>query len=348
VDEDDKDELTEFDGSLPSPSGASTPRQVLQWAVDLARYAPSLYNAQPWSWRVGTDNAELFMDVTRSFPVTDPDRREMRISCGAALHHLEVALAAAGWRWELERSPDLEGTGLLARVRLTERGDVDRQSLQWVGAITRRHTDRRPFSTRAVDSDAQAALQSCVEADGVHLQIVTQSEHHVWLAVLASKASEQQVAQEGYAAELASVRCESEPSANIHADAVPHVVSPRHSDVPLRDFELSDLGTLPIPESVDEHPVWCILWTDRDTRLEWLSAGEALSRLLLTATDRGLAAGVQSQPVEVPWVRAMINRHLLSNLGHAQVVVRVGWAHSDDSELPASPRRPIDDVTSRS
>lgn len=334
-------ELTDFEKSHP-PTKQSTPHEAIRWAVDLARHAPSLYNAQPWSWRLGTDNADLFMDVAQNFPVTDPDNREMRIGCGAALHHLQVALAAAGWQWELERSSGLDG-GLLAKVRVTERCDVDRQALALVGAIPRRRTDRRPFSSRTVTDEALAALQSSVDSEGVHLQIVTRDEHRIWLAVLAERAAALQSAQEGYTDELASVTGTNDASADVPADLVPHVVSPRHSDVTLRDFELLEPGTLEILESADERPIWCILWTDRDTHLEWLQAGEALSRLLLNATDGGLAAGIQSQPVEVPMIRAQIDGHLLSGLGHAQVLVRVGY--SADSELPRSPRRSIDEVT---
>jgi len=36
-------------------------------------------------------------------------------------------------------------------------------------------------------------------------------------------------------------------------------------------------------------------------------------------------------------IRAQINEHLLSGLGHAQVLVRIGWPDSPDSELPPSP-----------
>ncbi len=53
-------------------------------AVELADHAPSLFNAQPWSWEISDEGADLFMDVARSFPITDPDKREMRTGCGAA------------------------------------------------------------------------------------------------------------------------------------------------------------------------------------------------------------------------------------------------------------------------
>ncbi len=335
-DEQDQAHVTGLEAT-PS-SSETTPRDVIRWAVDLAGHAPSLYNAQPWSWQVGANRADLFMDLSHSFPVTDPDNREMRIACGAALHHLQVALAAAGWRCELERSSGLDG-GFLARVRLTEHCGIDQNALQLVKAIPHRHTDRRPFSIQRVSPEVLAALQACADTDGVHLQIVTRDEHRIWLSVLTERAAALQSAQEGYLDELARATGAYDTSAGVPANVVPHVVSPRHSDVTLRDFELLQPGTLGITESVDEHPIWCILWTERDTHLEWLQAGQALSQVLLKATDLGLATGVQSQPVEIPMIRAQLNEHLLSGLGHAQVLVRVGWAGSSDAELPTSPRR---------
>lgn len=150
--------MTQFEPDAPSK------QDVLRSAVDLAGYAPSLYNAQPWSWQVRAEGADLFMDTVQSFPVTDPDMREMRIGCGAALHHLQVALAAAGWHCTLERSSGLDG-GLLARVRLTERGDVDPDALRLVDAIPRRHTDRRP-AVNATDNGGVDDIDPTWSPDG--------------------------------------------------------------------------------------------------------------------------------------------------------------------------------------
>ena len=319
--------------SSGSSSPQSTSRDMLTRAVDLANHAPSLYNAQPWSWQVNDDGADLFMDAAQSFPTTDPDKREMRIGCGAALHHLQVAVAASGWRCAVQRSSGLDD-GLLASVRLVERCDVDPHALRLVEAIPRRHTDRRPFSSERVSEQALAALQRSADDEGVHLQIVTNDEHRIWLSILTERAAALRSAQEGYPAELAQVTGTPDDATHIPLDAVPHVVSPRHSDVTLRDFELVEPGTLVIAESAEEHPVWCIVWTDHDGQLEWLQAGEALSRLLLDATDRGLASGIQSQPVEVAMIRAQINEHILSSMGHAQVLVRIGFAGSQESQPP--------------
>ncbi len=313
----------------------TTAHEALLRAVELAGHAPSLFNAQPWSWRLGTETADLYMEPAQGFPVTDPDNREMMIGCGAALHHLRVALAAAGWRAELLPSSQRSG-GAVARVRILEEAVPDFEAIRLCEAIPRRRTDRRPFAQRTVGSAVFADLQASVDSEDVHLQIVTGAQQRIWLSVLSAHAVELQTAQDGYAEELGRVTGSSQTG--IPATGVPHVVSARHSDVALRDFELSDLGSLAIDESADEHPTWCILWTDRDDPEAWLTAGVALSKLLLSATAGGLSSGVQSQPIEIPMVRAQLNRTLLSNMGHAQALVRIGWPDSP-TRLPMHPRR---------
>ena len=68
---------------------------TMRAALELALRAPSLHNSQPWRWRLDGTTAYLYLDSTRRLPATDPHARELVISCGAALHHLQVALAAA-------------------------------------------------------------------------------------------------------------------------------------------------------------------------------------------------------------------------------------------------------------
>ena len=67
-----------------------------------------MHNTQPWLWRIGPGTVELHADWTRHLPATDPDRRDVLLSCGAALHHLQVALAARGTAAQVNRLPDPE------------------------------------------------------------------------------------------------------------------------------------------------------------------------------------------------------------------------------------------------
>lgn len=202
------------------------------------------------------------------------------------------------------------------------------------------------FTDATTPDDLVRSLVRAAEAEGAELFPLTLAKHRSAIVRLSRQAEqlesldlavELQTAQDGYAEELGRVTG-SKACAHVPPTGVPHVVSPRHSDVSLRDFELSELGTLEINEFADEHPTWCILWTERDEPLAWMEAGVALSKLLLSATARGLSTGVQSQPIEIPMIRARLNQTLLSNMGHAQVLVRIGWPGSPTS-LPMHPRR---------
>jgi len=81
----------------------------LEAAAEAALRAPSVFNTQPWRWRVTGDALELSADPDRRLAVTDPDGRLLLISCGTALHHARTALAAAGWSATVERLPDIQG-----------------------------------------------------------------------------------------------------------------------------------------------------------------------------------------------------------------------------------------------
>jgi nitroreductase len=74
--------------------------------ITLALRAPSIHNSQPWRWVLGDNSVHLFVDPDRQLAITDPDSRDLLVSCGAALHHLRVAFAAVGWATTVHRLPN--------------------------------------------------------------------------------------------------------------------------------------------------------------------------------------------------------------------------------------------------
>ena len=84
-----------------------------------------------------------------------------------------------------------------------------------------------------------------------------------------------------------------------------------------------------------------VLSTAGDTPQQWLRAGQALERVLLTATVQGLATTPLSQPLELPRLRLLMTDRDVS--AYPQVVLRIGYGPAG---VP-SPRRPLDDVVDR-
>ena len=60
------------------------------------RLAPSVHNIQPSRWRLGDGAIALLGDAARSIPVADPAGRDWRLSHGAAIEGLEIALGQRG------------------------------------------------------------------------------------------------------------------------------------------------------------------------------------------------------------------------------------------------------------
>ena len=82
-----------------------------------------------------------------------------------------------------------------------------------------------------------------------------------------------------------------------------------------------------------------VLTTAADRPADWVNAGQALQRILLTASACGAAVAIHSQPVELPWLREFI-RSQLSDGAYPQLVLRIGVV----TQMAASVRRDPGDV----
>ena len=92
--------------------------EVIEDVVRTACRAPSLHNSQPWQWVFNRRQLRLFLDPSRVMD-TDQSAREALISCGAALDHLRVAMAAAGWQSQIDRFPNPDSPNHLASIEFT-------------------------------------------------------------------------------------------------------------------------------------------------------------------------------------------------------------------------------------
>lgn len=318
--------------------------ETVRSVITLALRAPSIHNSQPWRWVLGDNSMHLFADPYRHLPITDPDGRDLLVSCGAALHHLRVAFAAVGWATTVHRVPNPAQPDHLAAVecfpRAATAGDI-----ALAAAIPHRRTDRRRFSSWAVPARLLDTLAERAAGQGAVFARITDPQHRLELTAAIAEAARQQAANPDYATELAAwagrsfIATEGVPAGNT-------LVQPaRHGDTTMRAFPH---GELTDPESWEgDAGELIVLATSSDDRMSQLRAGEALSAVLLAATELHLASCPLTQPLEVPITRAVLRDQVLEGGAFPQIVVRVGWAPVGSNPLPTTPRRPLDDVLGR-
>lgn len=317
------------------------PRAVaaLRAAAHTALHAPSVFNTQPWHWRITGETLRLYADRDRALRATDPDGRLLMLSCGAALHHARVALEAAGWTPHVERLPDAGETELLARITVAGAAPADQRTERMAAAITARRTDRRAFGDRAVPEQLLVELRGVVETEGAYLHVVRRDQMPM-LASSTSRAADAESEDPAYRAEL--TRWTNRPGSS--GDGVPAATAVRRAPrrVPVRDYAPGGIAGLTAGEGFDLGAAYVVLFGRTDQPAELLRGGEALSALLLTATAAGLATAPLSDTIEVEWPRRLL-RGLLSDVGEPYLIVRLGY-HDDAAPLPEAPRRDAGDV----
>jgi nitroreductase len=310
---------------------------TIRTALALASRAPSVHNTQPWRWRVDEAALQLYSDTSLQLPNTDPEGRDLILSCGAALNHCVIALAALGWRAKVVRFPDPADASHLATIELSGY-QADSLDIALAAAIPRRRTDRRHYSSWPVPVGDIALMAARAARTGVTLcqvedvdklhKIVSQSiwEHltHDYLAELTEWS--------GRYASVAGV-----PARNVPA-------SDPNAKIPGRLFAGP---ALPMPSGsspADDNAVVLALGTKTDNRLAQLRAGEATSVVLLTATSMGLASCPVTEPLEIAETREAVHSDIFGGGSHPQMLLRVGWAAINADPLPATPRRELSEL----
>jgi nitroreductase len=309
----------------------STTAAALAQAATMAGYAPSVHNTQPWHWTVLPDRMALSAVRDRQLAATDPAGRLLLTSCGAALHHARLALAAEGWECAVDRLPDPDRPDLLAVLTPARHSEPDPAAMRLVQSMHLRHSDRRPLSDTPLGDDVLRAVAEAARAEGVHLHVLT-GEQVYDLATAADRAAAVEAADPATQEELAYW------IGRGGGLGVPAYTLPEQqpaTTVPERDFGRA--GTLPTAPGHDRSASYGLLYGDADEPLWWLRAGEALSAAWLTATRLGASVLPLSAAVEVDVTRSALRR-LVAGLGWPYLVLRLGVADPEHAGPAHAPR----------
>jgi len=345
----------QVDGTDFPASGSET--QKLQFLVKYAVLAPSKYNAQPWLFEICGNSLDLICDRNWAFRVTDPQSRELTLSCGAALLNLRLAAQHFGYTTRVEPFPWPGDRYLLARVRLGPPPDQD-VCRRFAASVANGPSDEELFNVLKKRRTYLGSFWNGSPPDGVLARCSdTASQHGAWLhfvkdsakrtavANLVARADRELMAERAFRRELARWI---HPTRGKSKDGVPgasyglagplNLLTP---GLPLLIWTLN-LGSLVgfhHRELAKRAPVLAVLGTVDDTPQSWLAAGQALQLVLLQATAAGLVASFLNQPIEVEHLRLQLAK-LIGEDGLPQILIRLGYG----TPVGHTPRRPAQEV----
>ncbi|MFC7334694.1 Acg family FMN-binding oxidoreductase [Rhodocista pekingensis] len=324
-------------------------REQLRFALRYAVLAPSGHNTQPWTLVLSDSCVELRADRERALPVVDPAGRALLISCGAALGHLTVALRAFHRAHIVETFPDPGDPDLLARVLLTgEKLLPDAEARALLDAIPRRHSNRSAYEDRPAEPGDLMACVAAAEAEGALLHVLTEPGERDAVAALIAEGDLAQMHDPAFRRELAhwvkSRHGADQDGLSARTFGLPDALSAVGALV-IRFTDQGDSVAAKDRRLAQDAPALAVLTTPADTPADWLAAGRALSRVLLTLTRAGLAAAFLNEPIEVPELRprlrGLLPRFNCTGDGVPQLLMRIGYPQQS---VPAAARRPLEDV----
>ncbi len=329
----------------PPPAGLDLVRALVGAAV----LAPSDWNTQPWRFEVSPTSIRLLADPQRTLPRGDPDRRNLFVALGAALENLLVAARAWGLQPTVRYLPDA-ARGAVADVTWDDAGA--RRDRDLFSALTERRTNRRNYDGRRLlphvraqlaaqvadgpglfwldDRDGLEALGRLVH-DAVHAQVsdrVAQAERQLWLRTDRRDAERR---GDGVPVEALGMSGPANWFAGSYYD-------------PGSWFLRFGAGSLAkrAREAIRSAGAAVLITAPGREEPAWLVGGQAYERLVLKATQLGLAHQPLSAPIAVERFRSELLRRFGLAGGEPLLLVRLGR----DQRVAHTPRRGVAMVAS--
>lgn len=283
-------------------------RQAAERIVEAAIAAPSMHNAQPWRFvaRLADRVIEVYADPARTLRRGDPRGRAVHIACGAALFNLRLAVAHAGAEPVTRLLPNPRDPLLLASVRLAGPYRARPYERDLHAAISRSRTPRHGLPSQPQLRSLLAGLLEAAALEGASLRVLEQADAL-------------RIIQAAAAADRA-----------LHPDAAYLAELREFLPRPLSRAAGAGISALA--------PQLAVIATRSDDRASWLRAGQAMQRVLLLATHRGLPAVPLTPALELPDAPLRPDPRLGAE--HPEMIIRLGGSNG----APPSYRRPVAQV----
>ncbi len=141
--------------------------QNLPAIIDVARFAPSVHNTQPWRVSAVENSIVIALDRQHTLGPGDPTTRQTILSLGIFAEAVSIAGNTLGLKTSAVALHDRSATVSFAE----EIGSPS--STELVPLLQKRATDRSIYKPAAISAEAIAVLQQASHTPGIKVQVIT-------------------------------------------------------------------------------------------------------------------------------------------------------------------------------
>lgn len=321
--------------------------------VGAAILAPSNWNSQPWRFAVDPHPERpvirVIADVQRALPATDPDRRWMMASLGAALENLLVAARAYALRPSVRYFPDRAAGVTASRNEVVaevtwDAGEV-RRDQAFFDAIPERRTNRNNYDGRGLFPENRARINAQVP-DGLALHWIDEKHLMDEMSDVARDAARDlvrnpELQRECYAWTRQGDRDARERGDGVSTDALAlggpaKWFAGRYYDPQSWFLGLgAESAGKQARAQVRSSGALALLTTSQGNEAAWLEAGQTYERIALACTQVGISHHPMNESIQQPQFRDTLARLFRAGGEHPLMLLRMGHAGKPDP----TPRR---------
>lgn len=316
-------------------------RHLIGWAI----LAPSTHNAQPWRFRIKSqeNSIEIFPDRKYILPVSDPTGRQSHISLGAALENLLVAASCYGFKAKIEYEHEL------VAVALDDTPNLACSNIELLYAIKNRRVNREKFdAAKKIPHELLIEIKDAAKVYGVETDFISDTATRFAIAELQYLADRYAIAKTNFRNELADYLL---PNDTDSGRGMPGNTFKLSDDAAAKihellktkglfDHNLASGFAIVNREAIKSSPLVVALSVSAETPERWIKAGQALQKIALLCETSGLALAINAALVEAE----IFNKLLKTRLARKErptVIIRIGYP---TRQMPHSPRVNVEEV----
>jgi hypothetical protein len=308
--------------------------EELKNILNIARYAPSVHNTQPWQVQNQGDKVEISIDPRHKLGPGDPTGRQTIISLGIFTEAICLIAGTLGLSTSVKFNRDKVHIFFQEGVRL----DQNIEKL-----LQNRATDRSIYKKTPIDPDIETSLGKCARNKSIRIWVIKDEDYIKTIAKLTGKGISLALSNPEFRDELRQYLIppgsHKKRGISVKSLYIPPVIAALQP-------QLLKFGLSTNKEAALEEKRWLsasaivLITSEGDLHDNWFESGQTYLRMSLEIERLGLSQATSAATVEAATFHEDIEKLIKTNQ-RLQVAVRIG---KGVSKRQYSPRLSVEEL----